>query len=61
MELEKKWILEVVEGNVDSLFLYVAVHFDLEYGDVSPNQMERLDKIIADYTELLVEYKNQNK
>lgn len=61
MELEKKWILEVVEGYVDGLFQDVADHFDLEYGDVSPHQVVQLDKIIADFTELLVEYKNQNK
>lgn len=61
MELDKKWIEELMEGNVDSIFQDVADHFDLKYGDISPCQAMRLSKVITAFTGILVEYKNQNK
>jgi hypothetical protein len=61
MELDEKWIWEVVEGNTDSIFQDVAEHFDLKYGDISPCQAMRLSRVVMDFTEILVEYKNQNK
>ncbi len=56
----KKEISEHVEIQVDLLFESVCEEFDLKYGDITPDQMGKLDQIQDNLTDLLVEFVTQN-
>ncbi len=56
----KKEISEHVEIQVEFLFESVCEEFDLKYGDITPDQMGKLDQIQDNLTDLLVEFVTQN-
>jgi hypothetical protein len=49
-----------VESQLDLHFCSIAEDFDVEYGDITPDQAFRLSKINELLTELSVEYVIQN-
>lgn len=50
----------IIECTTDQVFEESSYWYDLEFGDISPCQMERLEKIRQDLKELVIEYINQN-
>ena len=64
LQKEVEEIREEVRGHVDSQlslhFCSIAEDFDVEYGDISPEQAFRLSEINDLLTELSVEYVLQN-
>lgn len=62
---DKSIILEEIKSNVDVqlCFIYgdIAETFNLESGDVSPNEMEELESISNQLAELLFKYVQNNK
>lgn len=56
----KETVDEGVQGSLDCLFDDLKDEFNLENGDISPNQMERLEKIQNDLSDLVLEWVEQN-
>tara|TARA_R110000803_G_scaffold45305_1_gene95516 strand:- start:1504 stop:1683 length:180 start_codon:yes stop_codon:yes gene_type:complete len=57
----KEVISQHAEIQVDLLFESVCEEFDLKYGDITPNQMNKLNQIQDDLIDILVEFVTQNK
>ena len=51
---------DIVEVGVDEMFSKVVNEYDLEFGDISPDQAFQLDKIKEDLAELLCDFVHQN-
>ena len=56
----KEVVDEGVQASLDCLFDDLKDEFNLENGDISPNQMERLEKIQDDLSDLVLEWVEQN-
>ena len=56
----KEVISEHIEIQVEFLFDSVCEEFDLKYGDITPDQMGKLDQIKDDLTDLIGEFVTQN-
>ena len=59
--LECNSIEEHVSVHVDLIFSCIAEEYELEFGDVTPNQLQRVEQIELLLTELMSEYVEQNK
>ena len=53
-------VLEDVKINIDMLFAHVCEEYNIPYGDITPNQGQRLSDIEENLKVLLVEFINQN-
>jgi hypothetical protein len=56
----KETIDEGVQGILEELFQDLAGEFNLPNGDIAPEQMERLEKIQDDLSDLCLEWVEQN-
>jgi hypothetical protein len=57
---DKEAVDEAVQESLDDLFSELVDEFHLENGDISPNQMQKLESIQDELSELLLAYVNQN-
>tara|TARA_R110001606_G_scaffold268633_1_gene417349 strand:- start:2631 stop:3020 length:390 start_codon:yes stop_codon:yes gene_type:complete len=57
---DKEAIDEAVQESLDDLFSELVDEFHLENGDISPNQMQKLESIQDELSQLLLAYVNQN-
>lgn len=56
----KEAIDEQVQDSFDFIFSELVDEFHLENGDISPNQMQKLESIQDELSQLLLEYVKQN-
>lgn len=57
---DKEAVDEAVQESLDDLFSELVEEFHLVYGDISPNQMQKLESIQDELSQLLLDYVNQN-
>ena len=57
---DKEAVDEAVQESLDDLFSELVDEFHLENGDISPNQMQKLESIQDELSQLLLDYVNQN-
>jgi len=60
-EEQKSIIRQIVDVQLDFVFDTVADEFELEFGDITPNQSFTLSELGDKLTELVQDYVNQNK
>ena len=53
-------VLEHVRVDLEMLFLHICEEYNINNGDITPNQSQRLGDIEENLKELLVEFINQN-
>ena len=56
----KETVDQGVQDVIEELFQDLAGEFNLPHGDISPNQMQRLEKIQDDLSDLVLEWVEQN-
>lgn len=53
-------VKEVMERNIQNMFVELADEYDLRFGDFAPEQEFQLDKIKEELGDLLGDYVHQN-
>jgi hypothetical protein len=57
----KSEIAQIVENGIGEMFVEAHSVMETKSGDITPEQAFRLDKIMQDLTDLIVEQVKQNK
>ena len=50
----------ILDTNIDKMFTELVAEYDLKYGDIAPEQVDKLDRIKEQLGDLLGDYVYQN-